>query len=520
MPVALAQARERRGPVHRRLASVPRTWARQVVAWVRRIPRAGRACFAIAFVNAAIWGVVVPPFQVPDETAHFGYVQYLAETGSPPPEGPRPPYSSQEIAALKDLYFYSVIGHARMRGIFTGAEDRTLRVALARRPSPVGHGGSSSASNQPPLYYALAAIPYRLSPWHDILARLALMRLLSAWIAAGTVLAVFLFLRELFPRSPSSWTVGALVVSFQPMFNFIAAGVHGDNLLYLTSALTFLTLLRAYRHGFTMRRAAAIGAIVAAGLLTKLTFIGLLPGIAVALAILTRRAASGGRREALRALGVTIVVAAVPVVIYALLNVFAWNRGGPTAGGLAGATNSVVAGGPAITIGDRLEYMWQLYLPRLSFMTHVYFRQYPLWSTWLDGSIGRFGWVDYGFPKWVYSDGRYVFYVLVALALAGTVRLRAAVRPVMPMLVSFAAMGIGLLAAIGYAGIDYRLTTGLPFEQARYLFPLLALYGAFVVLATRGLRGRWTPLLGATVVLLAMAHGLFAETLTISRYYG
>ena len=64
------------------------------------IPRAGRVCFLIAFVNAAIWGVVVPPFQVPDEISHFGYAQYLAETGKPPPQGPGAQYSPQEQAAL------------------------------------------------------------------------------------------------------------------------------------------------------------------------------------------------------------------------------------------------------------------------------------------------------------------------------------------------------------------------------------------------------------------------------------
>ncbi len=62
------------------------------------------------------------------------------------------------------------------------------------------------------------------------------MRLLSALMAACTVLAVFMFLRELLPRTPWAWTVGALMVAFQPTFDFIAAGVHGDNLLFLTSA--------------------------------------------------------------------------------------------------------------------------------------------------------------------------------------------------------------------------------------------------------------------------------------------
>ena len=72
-----------------RVAWVSSAW-RSVLSSARRVPRAGRVCFALALVNAAIWGIVVPPFQVPDEIAHFGYAQYLAETGEPPPQDPAP----------------------------------------------------------------------------------------------------------------------------------------------------------------------------------------------------------------------------------------------------------------------------------------------------------------------------------------------------------------------------------------------------------------------------------------------
>jgi hypothetical protein len=75
-----------------RAGRASRAW-RGLLATVRRIPRAGRICFVLAFVNAAIWGVVVPPFQVPDEIAHFAYVQYLAERGKPPPQGAGAQYS-------------------------------------------------------------------------------------------------------------------------------------------------------------------------------------------------------------------------------------------------------------------------------------------------------------------------------------------------------------------------------------------------------------------------------------------
>jgi 4-amino-4-deoxy-L-arabinose transferase-like glycosyltransferase len=485
-----------------------------------RIPRAGRICFLIAFVNAAIWGVVVPPFQVPDEISHFAYAQYLAETGKPPPQGLVAQYSPEEQDTLDALDFFSVIGRAGQRGILTPTEDRALRAMLATHPSPIGQGGSSSATNQPPLYYALEAIPYWLSPSHEILTRLAFMRLLSALIAACTVLAVFLFLRELMPATPWAWTVGALMVAFQPTFDFIAAGVHGDNLLFLTSALTFLVLLRAYRRGLTTRRAAILGAVVAAGLLTKVTFIALLPGIALALALLGWRARPQGFARALRTIVLAVAVAAVPVALYAVLNVAVWHRGGATAGGLAGATNSALPGGGAVTLRETLDYTWELYLPKLWFMNHVFFAEDPIWATWLDGSIGHFGWLDYTFPAWVYNDGLDILYALAALALVGLIRLRAHLKPMLGIFACFGVMALGLLGAIGYAGIRYQLSTGYAFAQARYLFPLLVFYALFIVLAARALPRRWAPLLGALLVVLAMVHGLFAETLTISRYYG
>jgi 4-amino-4-deoxy-L-arabinose transferase-like glycosyltransferase len=485
-----------------------------------RIPRAGRVCFLIAFVNAAIWGVVVPPFQVPDEISHFGYAQYLAETGRPPPQGAGAQYSPEEQDTLEALDFFSVIGRAGQRGILTPTEDHTLRALLATHPSPLGEGGASSATNQPPLYYALEAVPYLLSPSHDILTRLALMRLLSALMAACTVLAVFLFLRELLPRTPWAWTVGALMVAFQPTFDFIAAGVHGDNLLFLTATLTFLVLLRTYRRGLTTRRAVALGAIVAAGVLTKLTFIALLPGIALALLLLGWRARPRGTGRALRMVALAVAVAAVPVALYALLNVVAWHRGGATAGGFAGATNNALPGGGAVTLRETLDYTWQLYLPKLWFMNHTFFAEDPIWITWLDGSIGHFGWLDYTFPAWVYNDGLDILYALLALALVGLIRARAAIRPMLGIFACFGVMALGLLGAIGYAGIRYQLSTGYPFAQARYLFPLVVFYALFIVLAARALPRRWAPLLGALLVVLAMVHGLFAETLTISRYYG
>jgi 4-amino-4-deoxy-L-arabinose transferase-like glycosyltransferase len=484
-----------------------------------RLPRAAWIVLVVGFVNAAIWTALIPPFQVPDETDHFAYAQYLAETGKPPPQGPQPSLSPQESTALNGLFFYDVIGHPAERGVTTPGEDANLRRALAGA-NPRGAGGLDSVSNQPPLYYALAAIPYRLSPSGDILTRLELMRLVSALLAGLTVLAVFLFLREVFPALPWAWSVGSLVVAFQPQFDFIAAGVHSDSLLFLVSAATFLALARAHRRGLTPRRGALIGAAAAIGLLGKLTFVALVPGIALALVLLVWGARGDARRPAGLGAAVAVAVAAVPVAVYGILNATVWHRGGPTAGGFVGAATGPLPGHRVISLPETLDYTWQLYLPKLPFMNHVYFPAPPLREYFFNGAIGHFGWLDYGFAPRVYQLAWDGCLVLVALALVGLWRARRELSGLGRPALAFAVMAVGLLGAIGYDGIRYRTSTGFVFEQARYLFPLLPLYAVFLVLAARAAPRRWAPALGAALVVLAMAHGLFAMLLTVSRYYG
>ena len=311
-------------------------------------------------MNVAIWSVIVPPWQVPDETTNFAYAQYLAETGKAPPQAGGGPFSLQQTVAMNATWFGPVYGHPMNRGIFTTPDQIAMRAAVAAASDPVGPGGYTSASNQPPLYYALEAIPYWLSPSGDIFARLLFMRLLSALMAAGTVLAIFMFLRELLPRTRWAWTVGALMVAFQPQFDFIGAGVNADNLLYLASALTFFALARAWRRGLTTRRAVLIGAALAIGMLAKLTFLALVPGAGLVLLMLAWRARPAGTAAVLRMLASALAVVALPVGIYLVLNVTAWHRGSPFAGGLASVTtgSGPVAGSSAIGWHPIADYAW------------------------------------------------------------------------------------------------------------------------------------------------------------------
>ena len=65
---------------------------------------------------------------------------------------------------------------------------------------------------------------------------------------------------------PWTWTVGALAVAFQPMFGFMAGGVHPDNLFFAASAaLLFGARARVPARPHAGARGAAIGAALAVG---------------------------------------------------------------------------------------------------------------------------------------------------------------------------------------------------------------------------------------------------------------
>ena len=78
-----------------------------------------------------------------------------------------------------------------------------------------------------------------------------------------------------------------------PLLGFMSGAVNPDAMLYAVSAALFFAFARAFRLGLTPGRAAAIGAVIAVGVLTKLNFIGLLPGAALALAILSAPRGAG-----------------------------------------------------------------------------------------------------------------------------------------------------------------------------------------------------------------------------------
>jgi 4-amino-4-deoxy-L-arabinose transferase-like glycosyltransferase len=485
-----------------------------------RLPAAAWVCALVAFLNAACWSFITPPFQVPDEQDHFAYVQQLAETGHLPSQSVGQSssalvYSPEETVALADLRYRQVRREPANHPISSIAQQRKLERDLALPLPRRGSGYAGVASTEPPLYYALEMIPYALGSVGTILDRLQLMRLLSAIMAGLTALFVFLFLREALPGVPWAWTVGGLGVAVDPTLGFISGGVNPDAMLFVVSAALFWCLARGFRHGLTRRLALATSAVIAIGLLTKLNFIGLVPGAVLALILLARRAARTEGTGAYRSLALALAIGASPAFLYALINLLS---GHPALGFASGVIDFLSPSHDSLL--SELGYIWQFYLPRLPGMRSWFPGIFTTRQVWFDGLVGLYGWLDTPFPAWVYDIALIPVGLIALLCVRALADARAALRKRLAELVIYAVIGGGVLAIVGASSYVAQQQSHGPYNEPRYLLPMLALFGAVLALAARGAGRRWGPATGTLIVVLLIAQDVFSQLQTIARYYG
>jgi Predicted membrane protein (DUF2142) len=477
----------------------------------RRIPKAAWICAAVACANAVCWSILTPPFQIPDEPAHFAYTRQLAENHRLPTSSAFS-FSAEEETALGDLHQPEVRRQPQNVTISTQAEQRRLQSDLARHLSRSGTGAAGGASTDPPLYYLIEAVPYALGSPGTILSQLELMRILSALMAGLTALFAFLFVRETLPGVPWTWTVGGLGVALAPTLGFMSGAVNPDALLATVCAALFYLLAHAFRAGLTRRLAVAIGIATAVGLLTKINFIGLIPGVVLGLIVLTARARRAGRREALANLVLALALAASPAAIYILTQILADRPA-------LGVVSATLGSGPGLgSVANELSYVWQYYLPHLPGMSDLFPGISISRQVWFDKSVGLYGWTDTSFPVWADNVALVPACVILALCMRALLTARHALRRRLAEASVYFAIVVGLLTVIA---LSNYVAPGelLAYAQPRYLLPLIALGGGAVALAALAGGRRWGPALGVLIVVLALAHNIFSQLLVVGRYY-
>jgi hypothetical protein len=509
-PASAPPQKERRAtPLRRPLSALSHT--------LRGLPRAAWMCALVATMSAACWSLITPPFQAPDEPSHFAYVQFLAETGRLP-NSSQGAFSQAEDGALSGLRQHEVEWHPEVETISSPAQQRLLREDLTPALGRVGPGGAGVAASEPPLYYALETIPYYIGSSGTLLVQLELMRLLSALMAGVAALFSFLFVRELLPGSRWAWVVGGLGAALQPLLGFTSGVVTPDAMLCAVSAAVFYCLARGFRRGLDRSLGVAIGILIATGFLTKVNFVGLVPGVALGLLVLALRGDRScrngpSRSRAFGSVAIALAIGVSPVCIYVLENLLNGHHA------LGIVSNAVQRTGATQSDLEKLSYIWQFYLPRLPGMVNDFPGLSTLRQLWFDRYVGLYGWLDTPMPVWLDNLALIPAALIAILSVAALARRRALRSHVSEMLV-YVVIAIGVLALIGADSNLNMASEGAGYAQPRYLLPLLPLLAATLALAARGAGRRWGPAVGALIIVMFLAQDVFSQLQVVSRFYG
>ena len=306
----------------------------------------------IALAHGLIYALGVPLWQAPDEPMLFEYAGLTAELGRIPTAVDRSPALEQRIAeSLSRAQFYQ-----RTTGATPAIAPATLDAARAIFSMPRQVGGD------PPLYFALAAIPLRLTPGWSVEAQLTTLRLLNALLLPLVVACVYLAAQSIAGADPGQAAApgplfpvaAASLVALQPMFTYIGAAMNNDGLASAIGALLCLLLVRMVGRGLPGRELVLFAALALIGLAVKRTALPfmLMAGL-LALVWVIRLALRGGPGAARRRAIVLGLAVGLPALSAGwLAGQHAWGQAARwyDAGSLAPAPRVATASGFALVL--------------------------------------------------------------------------------------------------------------------------------------------------------------------------
>ncbi len=239
-------------------------------------------CLLLGLANTVLYASLLPLWEGFDEPFHFGYVESLAVQHQLPVLGQTA--LSREIEESIRLAPASHVVRQNIPHVMTFAEYHALpeqeRAERRRRLWSIptgwrreaGTGSLNYEAQQAPLAYAVQA---PLAAWWSsapLPARVWRIRMAVAVASAAAVFWALHALAGLLELGVFARRVMLLAAFCWQMLYATSAHVANDWLAVALSAWFFVSLLR-FRENPSRRRAAALGAILAAGLLTKAYFL-------------------------------------------------------------------------------------------------------------------------------------------------------------------------------------------------------------------------------------------------------
>ncbi len=431
---------------------------------------------------AAVYSLVVPAFETPDEIWHFAFIQHMASGQGLPVSEPNTQALWRQQGVQPPAYYLAAAA-------LTAWIDQSDFPAIYARANPhaaIGQPGAAINRNY--------LIHHRDEgwPWRGSFLALHLSRFFSIVLGALTVWAVYRTVALLLGERAG--LLGAALLAFIPQFIFISAAASNDNAINATAALAVWLMVglvvtppspqpRSWPAGRELGKLLALGALLGLAVLSKLSGLALL-----ALAGLALLLAAWRRRSWRWLLASGLAVGAPALLLGGWWYVRNW-----------------------LLYGDPMAWnLWQanilLRLEPAGWATIVAELQSLERSFW-----GLFGWMNVGYPDWVYAALRGLA-VLAAVGLivaAGRWLLRS-------RRIDWRWAGAALLLLwLALLVVSWlRFMRIAPAAQGRYFFPAASTLALLMVVGLQSLRlprwprdpAAWQPLSWVAVAgLLALS---------------
>ena len=182
----------------------------------KRLERALFATILFGYLIAgALFAIYTPPWQAPDEPAHYNYIRQVAENGCCPTIE-RGDWQGDYQQRLTTVRF---------------AADQLDRLETIQYED-----------HHPPLYYLLASLVYKISG-----GDLTALRLLSVIMGALTVTLTYTISKLVLPAKPELALASMALVAFLPQHLAMLSAVNNDALAEAIVAIALLWIVRYLR---------------------------------------------------------------------------------------------------------------------------------------------------------------------------------------------------------------------------------------------------------------------------------
>lgn len=452
---------------------------------------------ALTFVSGVFWAAVIPLWQIPDEPAHFGYIQDLGERASLLPEDKYFPAEVHTVfrqTRLAALPFHPETTQPFQSNSRDGPQEEAIKELPRSLRVERNTTEENAAKSYPSGYYLPASLVYRLLSSEDVFTIMFGLRIFSAFLTTLTVLFIYLTLKRFF-RDEATAKATVLIIALSPMYIYMGMAVNVDVLVGLFFSVYLYLLTRAFTDGLSPRLNLLLALTAALGLWVKQTFLLAIPFYLILLVFLSFRRTLTPTRS----LVPLLIFFATIAIFDGWLYLGDFIRTSPDVPGATAIQERSVSG-----FLKHFQDYWPLY------------RFYGFDSFW-----GNFGWLDTPLSQRMYDYLRWG-----SAAAAGGLVIHL-IRSVFSRNIDVLALfyvSLSVTFVFSFLLVSYlSLTNGQGWNlQGRYFFPMIGPIIALLVLgATSFFKARpyKGALLLAVVVGMALFHADVLFRYVIPRFY-